>query len=79
MRDVGDRPPGLDADPPDQGQSSGWGQPGVSVSHEASDERGAGTARTSLGDLTSRQQPLWAEQLALGAARSIQVRLDEAS
>src|SRR5215212_7070983 len=61
--DVGDRPPGSDADPLDQGQSSGWGQPGVSVRHEASSERGAGTARTSLGGLTSRQQPLWAEQL----------------
>jgi hypothetical protein len=39
------------------------GQPGVSVRHEASDERGAGTARTSLGGLTPCQQPLWAEQL----------------
>src|SRR5215207_11404418 len=39
--DVGDRAPGLDTDPLDQRQSSGWGQPGVSVGHEASDERGA--------------------------------------
>src|SRR4029453_18542526 len=46
--DVGERPPGLGGDPPDQGQSSGWGQPGVSVGHEASSERGAVAARTSL-------------------------------
>jgi hypothetical protein len=39
--DMGDRPSGLGGDAPDQGQSSGWGQPGVSVGHEASDERGA--------------------------------------
>src|SRR4029453_9704048 len=36
----------------------GGGQPGGSVGHEASGERGAVTARTSLGGLTSRQQPL---------------------
>jgi hypothetical protein len=36
---------------------------GVSVRHEASDERGAGTARTSLGGLTSCQQPRWAVHL----------------
>jgi hypothetical protein len=39
--DVGDRPPGLDTDPLDQGQSSCRGQPGISVGHEASGERGA--------------------------------------
>src|SRR5215207_2479200 len=63
--DVRDRPSRLGGDPSDQGESSRRGEPGVSVRHEASDERGAGTARTSLGDLTSRQQPLWAEQLGL--------------
>jgi hypothetical protein len=53
------------------------------VRHEASDERGAGTARTSLGGLTSRQQPLWAEQLALVArltdeptARRVQLAIE---
>jgi hypothetical protein len=54
---------GVGGDPPDQGQPSRRGQPGVSVGHEASSERGAVTARTSLGGLTSRQQPLWAEHL----------------
>jgi hypothetical protein len=62
--DVGDRPSRLSGDPSDQGQPSRRGQPGVSVRPEASSERGAGTARTSLGGLTSRQQPLWAEHLA---------------
>jgi AcrR family transcriptional regulator len=42
------------------------------VGHEASSERGAGTARTTLGGLTSRQQPLWAEHLAgaLGVSKA---------
>src|SRR5512132_1407586 len=39
MGDVGDRPPRLGGDPTDQGQPSRWGQPGVSVGHEASSER----------------------------------------
>src|SRR5829696_7413197 len=63
--DVGDRPSRVGGDPADQDQSSRRRQPGVSVGHEASSERGAGTARTSLGGLTSRQQPLWAEHLAV--------------
>ena len=66
--DVGDRPSRLGGDPPDQGQPSRRRQAGVSVGHEASSERGAVTARTSLGGLTSRQQPLWAEQLTLAGA-----------
>jgi hypothetical protein len=41
MGDVGDRPPGLSGDPTNQGRPRRWGQPGVSVAHEASSERGA--------------------------------------
>src|SRR6187551_2574951 len=44
--DVSDRAR-IGLDPPDQDASSRRGQAGVSVRHEASDERGAGTARTS--------------------------------
>jgi hypothetical protein len=39
--DVGDRPSRVGGDPADQGQSSRRRQPGVSVRHEASSERGA--------------------------------------
>jgi hypothetical protein len=41
------------------------------VGHEASSERGAVTARTSLGGLTSRQQPLWAEHLGYVGLRVV--------
>jgi hypothetical protein len=59
----GDRPPGLDTDPLDQGQSSRRGQPGVSVAMRPPMSAVPSIARTSLGGLTSHQQPLWAEHL----------------
>jgi hypothetical protein len=68
VSDVGDRPSRLGGDPTGQGQPSRRRQPGVSVGHEASSERVPSDSRTSLGGLTSRQQPLWAEQLVVGGS-----------